>query len=412
MPVFLYKAINEGGELFDGELQAADRDAVIDWLRSSGHTPIRAVQSSASVSATNATRNHKKLRQPLFKQRRQKIDTSRLTRDISTLLSAGVNLERSLDMLVTLAENATTSEIITELRDTIRGGSSLADALEAHPAVFSKFYISMIRSGEAGGNLGVTLGRLAEFLDRYNVLRNQVKTALIYPSVLISITLFSVLVLVTFVVPQFASMFADMGQELPLPTRIVIGLGEAVSNYGLLFVLAMLALFAYARHILKRPDILYRWHRWLLQIPLLGDLITQVEVTIFARTLGSLLTSGVPLLTALGIVNGTLRNQALRQALSTVAEAVTEGQGMAQPMTRCGLFPPLATHLIQVGEETGQLESTLSQLADVYDRETGTAIQRLLALLEPVLIIGLGLIVGGIIMSILVAVLSVNDLAF
>jgi general secretion pathway protein F len=409
VPRFHYKAVSEDGELIEGELQAASQQAAIEWLQDHGHTPIRAIESGAEKIGPGRTASR---HLPRSVRRRRKTDIGRFTRDLSTLLTAGVQLERALQILAEIAEDANTTALLTRLLEEIRGGASLAGAMEAQQGVFSKFYLNMVRAGEAGGAVETVLGRLAVFIEQYNQLKASVKSALIYPSILITITVASVIILIVFVVPQFATLFADMGQELPLPTRIVIGFGEAFQKYGLVFALAVIALFYYIRRQLAKPEFRYRWDKWLLGLPLLGELITKIEVTVFARTLGTLLASGVPMLTALTIVKETHNNGLLREAVGSVAENVEQGQGLAGPMLETGCFPRLASHLVQVGEETGQLEQTLDRLADIYDREVATTIQRMLALVEPVLIIGLGIVVGGIIMSILVAVLSVNELAF
>jgi general secretion pathway protein F len=410
VPRFHYKAVSEDGQLVEGELQAPSQQAAIEWLQDHGHTPIRATESGAEkISAVHRTAS---LRLPHSLQQRRSTDIGRFTRDLSTLLTAGVQLERALQILAEIAEEPHSADLPTRLLEEIRGGASLASAMEAQQGVFSRFYLNMVRAGEAGGAVETVLGRLAVFIEQYNELKASIKSALIYPSILITITVASVIILLVFVVPQFATLFEDMGQELPLPTRVVIGFGEAFQNYGLVFALALVALFYYMRRQLRKREFRYRWDRWLLGLPLLGDLITKIEVTVFARTLGTLLASGVPLLTALAIVKETHTNSLLQQAVASIGASVEQGQGLAGPMLETGRFPRLASHLVQVGEETGQLEQTLDRLADIYDREVATTIQRMLALVEPVLIIGLGIIVGGIIMSILVAVLSVNELAF
>ncbi|HUT42369.1 MAG TPA: type II secretion system F family protein [Gammaproteobacteria bacterium] len=409
MPRFHYKAVGEDGQLVQGELQAPSHDAAIEWLQDHGHTPIRAVESGTE-KAIPASTTAPRLPRPL--QKRRKLDIGRFTRDLSTLLAAGVQLERALQILAEMAEDTNTAGLLSRLLDEIREGASLAGAMEAQQGVFSKFYLNMVRAGEAGGAVETVLGRLAVFMEQYHELKSSIKSALIYPSILITITVASVIILVVFVVPQFATLFEDMGQELPLPTRIVIGFGEAFQKYGLAVALLVSALIYLLRRQLAKPQFRYRWDKWLLGLPLLGELITKIEVTVFARTLGTLLSSGVPMLTALGIVKETHTNRLLREAVESIADNVEQGQGLAGPMLETGRFPRLASHLVQVGEETGQLEQTLNRLADIYDREVTTSIQRMLALVEPVLIIGLGIVVGGIIMSILVAVLSVNDLAF
>lgn len=408
MPRFCYKAISESGNLVEGELQAQDHASAIEWLQSHGHTPIHAEESGTEKPA----RGHTAWKCEWFSKRSKKTDIGRFTRDLSTLLAAGVQLERALEILCELAEEPDTSDFLTRMLEEIRGGASLASAMETQRGMFSKFYLNMVRAGEAGGAVETVLGRLSVFMEQYNRLKESIKSALIYPGILLTVTVASVVILIVFVVPQFAAIFEDMGQQLPLPTQIVISIGNAVQHYGWILVLLVTGLVYFVRRQLDKPRFRYQWDKWLLDIPVLGELITRIEVTVYARTLGTLLASGIPMLNALAIVKDTHTNRVLGEAVASIAESVAQGQGLAGPMMNTGRFPRLASHLVQVGEETGQLEQTLSRLADIYEQEVTLSIQRMLALVEPVLIIGLGIVVGGIIMSILVAVLSVNDLAF
>lgn len=408
MPWFYYKAVSEEGKLVEGELQATSHEAAIEWIQAHGQTPIRALERAPRKPG----RGPKAIRLPRLRTRALKTDVSRFTRDLSTLLTAGVQLERALEILIELGDSAEAVGLLRQVLRDIRDGASLADALQAHPAAFSRFYVNMIRAGEAGGAVEEILARLEAFIGQYDELKSNVKSALIYPGILITVTVVSVIVLITFVVPQFATLFQDMGQELPLATRIVMGLGENLQRYGWIVFLLLTGLVYYVRRKMHEPAFRHRWDKAMLATPLLGDLIAKIEVVVFARTLGTLLASGIPLLSALEIVKETHTNRLFVDAVESISEHAAQGRGLAGPMMNTGQFPRLASHLVQVGEETGRLESTLTQLADIYDREIGTAIQRALALVEPVLIIGLGILVGGIIMSILVAVLSVNELAF
>jgi general secretion pathway protein F len=300
---------------------------------------------------------------------------------------------------------------LERVQEKVRGGSSLADALEAQGA-FSRFYLNMIRAGEAGGALEVVLKRLTEFLERSQALRETVTSALIYPIILLSVSALSVIILLTFVVPQFQQLFADAGRALPLATQIVIAVGDGFRHYWWVGAMLIVLLVAILRQQLSQPVSRARWDRWFLSLPLFGDFIAKVETARLSRTLGTLLGNGVSLLNALTIVRETLTNQVLATALGEVAEHVKTGRGLAEPLLEAGSFPKLAVQMIRVGEETGQLQEMLLQVADTYDGEVQTAVKRMLTLLEPALILGLGVIIAGIIMSILVAILSLNELAF
>ncbi|MEO1751955.1 type II secretion system F family protein [Thiofaba sp. EF100] len=398
MPAFRYKAVSASGEVLEGEMAAASREAAIARLQGLGHIPLH-------VEEAVGTRRW-------AWGRRRRLDTARFTRDLSTLLRAGVPLDRALEMLMELAEDEPGRRLLAGLLDDVRGGSALADAMEARPEVFGRFQVSMVRAAEAGGALETVLERLADFIEQFQELKASVQAALIYPAILVAVTLLSLLVLLVYVIPQFATLFEGVGRSLPLPTRVVMGVAGFVRDWGWLLLALPLLAIPWLRAALRGTAFRRRWDGWLLGMPLLGELVLKIQTSVFARTLGTLISSGVPLLSALRIVRDTLTNSVLAEAVDRVIDSAREGGGLAAPIRASHRFPPLVAHLIGVGEESGRLDAMLVQLAEVYDRETRLAIRRLLALLEPVLIIGLGLVVGGIIMSILVAILGINELAF
>ena len=406
MPRYRYEAVDAAGEVLRDQLEAASPEAAIERLRDQGLLPL-------SVAETKGGLLRGGLGQPLFSKRRalsQKI-IMLLTQQLSSLLNAGMPLDRALTILIGVIDDEQSKALLERVQEKVRGGSTLADALEAQGA-FSRFYLNMIRAGEAGGALEVVLKRLTEFLERSQALRETVTSALIYPLILLSVSALSVIVLLTFVVPQFQRLFADAGKALPLATQIVIAVGDGFRHYWWAGGVAILLLTAAMRQQLSQPESRIRWDRWFLRLPLFGDLIAKVETARLSRTLGTLLGNGVSLLNALTIVRETLSNRVLAGALGEVAEHVKTGRGLADPLLESGDFPKLAVQMIRVGEETGQLQEMLLQVADTYDGEVQTAVKRLLTLLEPALILGLGVIIAGIIMSILVAILSLNELAF
>jgi general secretion pathway protein F len=399
MSLFRYKAVDGNGVLLQGELDAATEQDVFLRLKAMGHAPI---------SAELRGRSWQWLRLP--QRRRRVLPVARFARDVGTLLAAGVALERALSMLVDMAQSPREAAVISELLDAVRNGQPLSAAMERHGAVFSRFHVNMVRAGEASGALDKVLLRLADAAEQVDALRDSVKTALIYPSLLVLVTGASLMILMTFVVPQFTVLFTDMGRELPLPTRIVSAAGEWLRGYWWLLLLALFALFRLAQWQWSAPRSRYRWELRLARWPLLGDVLLKLQMALFARTFATLLGNGVPLLAALQIVRETLASHVMQEAVGEVAAGVKDGGTLAGQMAQAARFPALAVHLVRVGEETGQLEGMLLRLAEIFEREVRTAVQRALALLEPVLIIGLGVIVGGIIMSILVAILSINDL--
>lgn len=407
MTLFRYKAVDGAGEMLRGEMEAADQNAVIEQLRDQGLLPLSAEEAAVSFWSRDLGWS--------LLGRRHRVshkDIIVFTQQIADLLNAGLPLDRALSILIGITDEGGAKRLLTHIQEQIRGGVSLADALEAQNDVFSRFYINMIRAGEAGGSVETVLVRLTEFLERSKALKESITSALIYPAILMGVAGLSVIILLTFVVPQFQQLFEDAGEALPLATQIVIAVGEAFRDYWWLGSLSILGLIVYFRHQLGRAESRHRWDGFFLRIPLLGELIAKVEMARFSRTLGTLLKNGVPLLTALSIVKETLTNRVMADAVADVAENLRAGQGLAEPLMETGMFPRLAVHMLRVGEETGQLQKMLLQVADTYDGEVQATVKRLLTLLEPVLILGLGIIIAGIIMSILVAILSLNNLAF
>ena len=386
-------------------MDGPSQPAVADRLQSMGLIPIRIEESLGKSEATAKG-------QGLFGRGTvTQDDVAVFTQEMSTLLKAGLPLDRCLEILIGLSANESVRQLMVQMREEVRGGASLSKVMEAHPQIFSRFYLNMIRAGEAGGALDVVLQRLTEFMERSRELRDTVKSALIYPAILVGVAVLSVVVLLMWVVPQFSQMFEESGKALPLPTQIVIAAGDFFRDYWWAMAGAVFVVYSWFTRQMQVPASRYRWDKRLLGLPLVGDLVGKLEVARFSRTLGTLLGNGVTLLTALSIVKETLNNTVMAKGLGDVATQLKEGKGLGKPLMETGLFPKLAVHLVMVGEETGKLQEMLIRVADIYDREVHTTVKRMLSLMEPVLILGLGLVIGGIIMSILVAILSVNDLA-
>ena len=405
MPRFQYNAVTAGGEALEGEMEARSNEAVADRLQAMGYIPIQIEQAQEARSAGKTSFAW------LRSRRVSQAEIGTFTSEIATLLHAGLPLDRALEILVELSENEKVRNLLTQVRDDVRGGASLSAAMEAQKGVFSRFYLNMVRAGEAGGALGPVLTRITEFMERTKALKQTVTSALIYPVILMVVAVSSVMMLLVFVVPQFSRMFEQSGKTLPLPTQIVISAGEFISQDWWMLLLGAFAMYLLVRQQMGNPASRYRWDGVFLRLPLVGDLISKIEVARFSRSLGTLLGNGVTLLNALFIIKETLGNRVMAAGIENVANQLKEGLGLGKPMMETGLFPKLAVHMVVVGEETGQLEEMLLRVADVYDNEVQTTVKRMLSLMEPVLILGLGLLIGGIIMSILLAILSVNDLA-
>ena len=409
MPVFRYKAVAPGGALATGELEAANEAEILDRLRARGLMPMQvAPAAGGAVAPPRAARAPGRR---WFASKRVGGDQlMAFTRELATLLRAGLPLDRALETLIGLASTPVVGALLQGVRDDVRGGKALSQALDARSEVFSRFYVNIVRAGEAGGALATVLGRLADTMERNKELRESVKSALIYPTILIGVAVASVMILLVYVVPQFQQTFAQAGKALPLATEAVIWAGTFLKRWWWALILGAVALVAWVRRKLGQPSFRTRFDARLLRLPLAGDLAAKVEVARFSRTLATLLGNGVTLLAALSIVKETLGNRVLAASLDGVTARLREGKGFGRPLVDTGLWPRLATQMILVGEESGRLEEMLGRVADVYDREVAAAVKRFLAVLEPALILGLAVLIGGIVFSILLGVMGMSEL--
>ncbi|HLE44611.1 MAG TPA: type II secretion system F family protein [Methylomirabilota bacterium] len=405
MPVFSYRAADRAGRTIDGVMEAHDPQAVIERLHREEYFPVRVERADGRPRLGGLSLGGGAI------QRVPARDLLTFTQQLSTLLDAGIPLDRALGILGDLSVSPRLRQIVQDVGQSVRTGSTLADALSRHhPRPFSRLYINTVRAGEKGGVLETTLRRLGEHLEQTQELREALTSAMIYPALLLTVGVGAVIFLMTFVLPRFAVIFADLHQGLPLPTRILMAVSQALTTYW--WVLALFVLGALlAWQVLTRSDAgRLAIDRWLLGLPALGDLLRKVEVGRFARTLGTLLRSGVPLLAALGVAREVAGNRVIALALGAVQEGAKRGDGLARPMAESGSFPALAIHMVRVGEETGRIEEMLERVAASYEAEIRVAVRRFVALLEPVIILALGLIVLGIVLSILLAILSINEL--
>lgn len=412
MPLFSYRAVSTSGDVASGELEAANESEIVDRLRDQGLMPMKIAQAVGAGAPGTAARATARSRTALFAPRRVTRDNMlSITRELATLLQAGLPLDRALELLINLAPSVPVATMLQGIRDEVRGGKSLSQALGARPETFSRFYVNIVRAGEAGGALGTVLRRLAETMDRSKELRESIRSALIYPTILIGVAVMSVMILLVFVVPQFESTFAQAGKALPIPTQVVIVAGTFLQRWWWALIPAIALFVLWFRRRGRIPAVRRSRDARLLRMPLVGDLLTKLEVARFARTLSTLIGNGVTLLGALAIVKETMGNLVLSNALDGVIAKLREGKGFGRPLADTGLYPRLATQMILVGEESGRLEEMLTRVADVYDREVAVGTKRFLAVLEPVLILGLAVLVGGIVFSVLLGVMGMNELA-
>ncbi len=407
MPLFRYKAVTEPGEVLEGDMEAPSRAAVIEQLRAQGYLPLRAEEAVAGGGVIDLLR-----RDVVRKRALSHRDMTIVIRETATLLRAGLPVDQSLDVLVRFAEKPSVREILKRVVDRVRGGTSLAEAMAAQGDTFDRFCIGMVRAGEAGGALDLALTRTADFMERSQKARQNFKSALLYPAILLISAVISIAIMVTVVIPNFQQIFADAGYELPLPTRIVLATGTLAQGFWWLPVAILAIAVAAIASRRRTPEGRIALDRRLLRLPLLGDLLTRAEVARFGFTLGMLIANGVPLVAALSVAREALDHPAIAAAVGNVETQVKEGKPFAAPLAETGMFPTLATHLVRIGEESGKLEEMLFRIADIYDGEVQRATQRLLTLLVPVLTVVMAVLIGGIIISILMPMLSISQLAF
>ncbi len=405
MALYSYKAVNSLGETEEGIKNAPDQQTLLNELQDQGFIPIRVeLAQDKTFLGIKLGRSTVSLSQK---------EVLLFTGELATLLDSGLPLDRSLRVLIQLTEdNDKLSTLIAQVLEKIKGGSSLADALESQAGVFSRFYLNMIRAGEMGGNLGDVLTRLAEYLERSQELKDTVATALIYPAILLVMSVASLLVMLTFVVPQFTEMFDNAGKALPVPTQVVVAIADFLQSYWWALLLIAVIVSSYMKAQLANPVTKKIWDARFLTMPLFGDILLHMETANLTRTMGTLLGNGVSILKALGIVRETAGNLVMVELLDDAEQELKRGRTMSDALADSNCFPRLAIQMIKMGEETGRLEEMLLRVATIYDKQLRTSISRMLALLEPALIITLGLMIAGIIVSILLAILSVNDLAF
>ncbi len=401
MPVFVYRAADRRGQTIDGVMEAPDARAVVERLQKDAYYPIR-VAPHAERRAWLAFGGASRVGQR---------DLLALTQQLATLVEAGLPLDRALAILEELAPNPRVKTIVGDLLMGVRGGASLSEALaKHHPRPFSRLYINMVRSGEKGGVLEISLRRLAEFLEARAAFADAVVSALAYPAVITAVGIGAIVFLMTFVIPRFATIFADLGQAVPLPTQILLFVSSGFQHYWWAGVLALLAAVLAWRVWTGTPEGRLQWDQTLLRLPLAGQLTLKVETARFTRTLGTMLKSGVPVMGALAVVGDMMTNQAIGRAVERLADGVKRGGTIAAGMQAEARFPALAIHMVRVGEETGRLEEMLLKVAETFEADVRTELKRVLGLLEPAIILAMGVLVAFIVVAMLLAIFSINEI--
>lgn len=398
---FHFRAVASDGKIRTGTLSAETDKSVAAELRRQGLIPVY-----ISLEAKKGI----ELALPSFTRSRRK-DVLFFTQELSTLLNAGIPLDRALSITAELTDKPAFRSIVLDILRILKGGKPLADSLAAYPALFSDLFINMVRAGEASGSLSIIFERLAEFERTRDDLRAYIISSLIYPGLLTLVGIASIFVLLNFVVPRFAMIFSDPRMKIPTPTLIMLEVSKIVQAYWLPASLVLAAaLIALQMYIQTAPGRLW-WDGFRLRLPLLGDALRKAETARFARAMATLVSASVPLVQSLGISRGILNNRRIAGTLDGIATGVKRGEGISAPLARAGEFPPLAGHLLAVGEETGHLDTMFNRMADIYDVETRSSIRRFTSIFEPLIILVLGLMVGTLVLSLMLAITSINDVA-
>jgi len=398
---FYFRAVASDGKVRTGKLGGETDKAVARELRKQGLMPVyvgAAPQKSYDVKL------------PVFPGSRRR-DVLFFTQELSTLLNAGIPLDRALAITGELTERTSFRAVVLDILRVLKGGRSLADSLATYPAYFSDLFINMVRAGEASGALATVFERLAEFERSRDELHSYIISAMIYPALLASVGLASIFILLNFVVPRFAGVFAGSHMKIPLPTEIMLEASTIVKKYWWMVALGATLFFGGMRAYISTAGGRMWWDTWRLKLPLLGDALRKAETARFARAMSTLVANAVPLVQSIAISGAILNNRFVARALEAVSTGVKRGEGIAAPLRRTGVFPPLAAHLLTVGEETGRLDSMFARMAEIYENDTRAAVKRFTAIFEPMVILVMGILVGALILSMLLAITSINEVA-
>jgi general secretion pathway protein F len=402
MPVFEYKGVTSQGRKVSGVQDGEGLKSVKAKLKKDGIIVLEIRESSSARAARKGTASF------TIGSRVKLADLATATRQLATLLSSGLPLMEALSVLVEQEEMETLKAALSSVRDSVREGSTLADALKANPKVFSQLYMNMVSAGEASGTLEITLDRLADFLDEQVRFRGRISAALAYPAFMTVIGVGMLFFIFSFVMPRIVGMFQDMKQQLPFITVLLLAIVKFLSNFWWLLLLAAAVGAYYFRRYARTPAGRENIDARLLRLPVFGNLIRMIAVSRFTRTLGTLLQSGVPTLAALDIVKSVVGNSVLANAVHQARENVREGEPIADPLKRSGLFPPVVVQMVAVGEKSGELEKMLLKISDSFDRTVETRLTGLMALLEPVIILTMGLIIGFVVIAIMLPMLEMS----
>jgi len=391
MPIYKWEGKTAKGAIKKGEMEAPSEAAIRIHLRQQSIIPTKIASKGKDLNINLAL--------PFLKAKVQQRSVAIFTRQLATMIDAGLPLVQSLEVLSSQQDNKVFKNIIREIKEDVEGGSTFAGALKKHPSAFNELFTNLVVAGEEGGILDTILNRLASYIEKAEALKKKVKSALIYPATIVTVAVAVVMILMMFVIPVFETMFKSAGQSLPLPTLIVLAISKAIKKYIVFFIPAFVLLLYLFRKYYQTQNGRALVDRLLLKLPVFGPLFRKIAVARFSRTLGTLVSSGVPILDGLTIVSRTAGNRAIETAIMNARASIREGETIAEPLGRSSLFPPMVIQMIGVGESTGALDTMLSKIAEFYEEEVDVAVSNLTSLLEPLLMIFLGVVIGGVVIA-------------
>jgi type IV pilus assembly protein PilC len=389
MPIYKWEGKTAKGAVKKGETEAPNEAAIRIYLRQQNIIPTKISSKAKEITISL----------PFIKKKVNQRSVAIFTRQLATMIDAGLPLVQSLEVLSSQQEDKVFKKIIREIKEDVEGGSTFAGALKKHPAAFNELFTNLVVAGEEGGILDTILTRLASYIEKAEALKKKVKSALIYPATIVTVAVAVVMILMIFVIPVFETMFSSAGQSLPIPTLIVLAISKLIKKYIIIFIPALILLFFLFKKYYQTQNGRAVVDRLLLKLPVFGPLFRKIAVARFSRTLGTLVSSGVPILDGLSIVSRTSGNRAIETAIMNARASIREGETIAEPLNRSALFPPMVIQMISVGESTGALDSMLSKIAEFYEEEVDVAVANLTSLLEPMLMIFLGVVIGGVVIA-------------
>ncbi len=405
MATFVYKGKTSAGGFKKGEIQAGNLAQATAALRRQSIIPVSVTEKKGIIATLNS------INVPGMSRKITTKDLAIFSRQFATMIDAGLPLVQCLEILSSQHDNPEFKKVLQEVKTSVEGGSTFADALGKHPKVFDSLFVNLVNAGEVGGILDTILNRLAIFLEKNEQLKNKIKGALTYPVVVIIIASLVVTGLLLFVVPIFEEMFADFGQALPAPTQVVVGLSKFLQNYWFVLIGAIVGAGVFIKLSYRTEKGRYTFDRLLLRAPVFGDLLRKTATARFTRTLGTMISSGVPILEALDIVSRTAGNSVVEGAIMSSRQSLSQGKTLAEPLMECKVFPGMVTQMIAVGETTGALDAMLSKIADFYEQEVDTAVAAMTSLIEPLLMAFLGIVVGGLVIALYLPIFQIAGVA-